>query len=134
MKKIFSLFLILVLPLMAISQSNSKVRNLIVTKKTKQLGQVAIGTSTFDGSALLTIESTDKGILIPRMNTGQRNDISSPTTGLLIYNTTTNQFEFFETTWKVVGGGGTQFIVQMIIWPETERLQWGQIALLSLAI
>jgi uncharacterized protein (TIGR02145 family) len=39
-------------------------------------------------SAILDVESTDKGFLPPRMNLAQRNAISNPATGLMIYNTT----------------------------------------------
>ena len=58
-------------------------------------------------SAMLDVVATDKGILIPRLTTVQRDDISSPAEGLMIYNTTTDQFEFYNgTTWGTVGGSG----------------------------
>ena len=49
--------------------------------------QVGINTdgSDPDASAILDIKSTDKGLLIPRMTTTQRNDINAPRTGLMIY-------------------------------------------------
>jgi hypothetical protein len=50
-------------------------------------GNVGIGTSSPSSSALLDISSTSKGILIPRMTASQKNAISSPTTGLLIFQT-----------------------------------------------
>ncbi len=40
-----------------------------------------------DASAILDIKSTTKGVLISRMTQSQRNSISSPSTGLLIYQT-----------------------------------------------
>ncbi len=40
-----------------------------------------------NASALLDIKSIDKGLLIPRMTSAQRTAISSPATGLLIYQT-----------------------------------------------
>jgi len=43
--------------------------------------------STPDASAMLDIKSTSKGLLIPRMTLAQRNSISSPASGLLIYQT-----------------------------------------------
>lgn len=49
--------------------------------------QVGIGTPTPAVSALLDITSTNKGILIPRMLSGQRIVIPSPTEGLLVYQT-----------------------------------------------
>lgn len=50
-----------------------------------QSGNVGIGTSTPAASAILDVTSTEKGVLIPRMNKIQRDAISSPTEGLLIY-------------------------------------------------
>lgn len=47
--------------------------------------QVGIGTSTPDPSSILDITSTSGGLLIPRMNTLQRNNITAPATGLMIY-------------------------------------------------
>jgi len=40
-----------------------------------------------DPSAMLDIQSTQSGLLIPRMTEAQRNAIASPATGLLIYQT-----------------------------------------------
>jgi uncharacterized protein (TIGR02145 family) len=57
--------------------------------------QVGIGTTNPDSSAALDITSTTKGLLIPRMTTSQRNSISSPVEGLLIYNTTVKCLEFY---------------------------------------
>lgn len=48
---------------------------------------VGIGTSTPDPSALLDLQSTNKGMLLPRMNSTQRNLIPTPATGLLIFDT-----------------------------------------------
>ena len=46
---------------------------------------IMIGTSTVDENSVFTIESNEKGILIPRLTKEQRDAISSPTTSLLIY-------------------------------------------------
>jgi len=51
--------------------------------------------SSPDGSAILDVSSTDKGILIPRMPTTDRDNIGNPAEGLLIFNTTTKCFESF---------------------------------------
>jgi hypothetical protein len=50
---------------------------------------VAINTdgSTADPSAVLDVKSTAKGVLVPRMALSDRNLITSPATGLLIYQT-----------------------------------------------
>ncbi|MEL0652421.1 hypothetical protein V6246_13415 [Algibacter sp. TI.3.09] len=56
--------------------------------------QVGIGTTTPDDSSILHVDSDSKGILIPRLTTTQRNSITLPATGLLIFNSTTSKFEF----------------------------------------
>jgi len=64
---------------------------------------LALGSTTQDASALLDMTSTTKGFLLPRMTTTQRDNISSPATGLTIYNTTTNVLNFFNgTIWGAI--------------------------------
>ncbi|CAN1502043.1 hypothetical protein MCEGE10_00530 [Flavobacteriaceae bacterium] len=55
--------------------------------------QIGIGTKVPDGSSVLDMSSNDKGVLFPRMITGQRDAIVAPATGLMIYNLTTNAVE-----------------------------------------
>merc|ERR1712127_468942 len=47
-----------------------------------------------ESSAVLTLTSTTQGFLPPRMTTIQRDTITSPATGLMVYNTTTNKLNF----------------------------------------
>jgi hypothetical protein len=47
--------------------------------------QVGIGTTTPDSSSILDLTSTSKGLLPPRMTASQRNAISSPVAGLMIW-------------------------------------------------
>lgn len=79
---------------------------------------VGIGTTTPSSSAALHINSTTKGLLIPRMSTTQRNDIPSPAEGLLIYNLTTDELNQRQNgAWKILlnndswtgGGSGQMF-------------------------
>lgn len=56
--------------------------------------QVGIGTTTPDASSILDIESTDKGILVPRLTSAQINAITNPANGLLVYNTDFNEYQF----------------------------------------
>ncbi|MDA8931836.1 hypothetical protein N9H42_04120 [Flavobacteriaceae bacterium] len=49
--------------------------------------QVGIGTEIPHSSSLLELSSTSKGLLVPRMTEAQKNAISSPAQGLLIYRT-----------------------------------------------
>lgn len=51
-------------------------------------GPVGVGVTTMNTTAAFQIDSTDKGMLIPRMTKAQRMLIASPATGLLIYQTT----------------------------------------------
>ena len=56
--------------------------------------QVGIGTSTPDASSAIDVTSTSAGALFPRMTTLQRNAISAPAAGLLIYNISTSTFDY----------------------------------------
>lgn len=59
--------------------------------------------ATLDASAILQADSTTKGFLPPRMTTTQRDAISSPAEGLMIYNTTTNTLNYYNgTAWESV--------------------------------
>lgn len=49
-----------------------------------------------DASAMLDVSSTEKGVLIPRMTMFQRNNLSSPADGLLVYDTTTTSFWYYD--------------------------------------
>jgi trimeric autotransporter adhesin len=57
--------------------------------------QVGIGTTTPDASAVLDVKSTTKGMLIPRMTTAQRTTITTPATGLQVFDTDTKSFWFY---------------------------------------
>lgn len=46
-------------------------------------------------SSILELRSTLRGFLPPRLTTTERDAISSPATGLVIYNTTTGRFDFY---------------------------------------
>ncbi len=62
-------------------------------------GGVGIG-GTAPASAALSVSSTTKGFLPPRMTQAQRDLISAPTAGLVIYNTTTNKLNTWNgTSW-----------------------------------
>ena len=68
-----------------------------------QAQNVGIGTSTPNSSAVLDVNSTTKGLLIPRMNTGQRTGIASPVAGLMVYDTDFKEYYHHDgTTWKKV--------------------------------
>jgi len=60
---------------------------------------VGIGTSNPDASAMLDIQSIDKGLLIPRMSISKRDLIVSPAKGLMVYVTDDSSLYIYHTTW-----------------------------------
>ncbi len=58
---------------------------------------VGIGTSSPNNSAILDLNSATKGFLPPRMTSLQRRAISSPASGLVVYDTDTDTFWFCDT-------------------------------------
>jgi hypothetical protein len=60
--------------------------------------QIGIGTTTPASNAALEISSTSKGLLLPRLTTTQRSAIAYPSSGLLIYNSTTGKFQGYTDT------------------------------------
>lgn len=65
-----------------------------------QVGINATGADP-DSSAMLDVSSTDKGMLMPRMTTAQRDAITGPATGLIIYNLDVRVFQSYDgTAWR----------------------------------
>ncbi len=56
-------------------------------------GQVVVGGTVPDPSSALDVQSNSKGVLLPRISTAQRDAMTSPATGLAIFNTSTNCLE-----------------------------------------
>jgi len=74
----------------------------------KMYAQVSINTTGTapDPSAMLDISSTSKGVLIPRMTSNQRNAIETSQAGLLVYDTETESFWYYNNTaetWVEIG-------------------------------
>jgi hypothetical protein len=65
-------------------------------------GNVGIGetATTPNTSSILDLSSTTKGFLPPRMTTAQRNTISSPTAGLIVYDTTLSCLMLYTNAWQ----------------------------------
>lgn len=61
---------------------------MVVNKVNRNVG---IGTNTPDASARLDVSSTTQGVLVPRMTFAQKTAISTPATGLMIYQTDSNK-------------------------------------------
>ncbi len=68
-------------------------------------GQIGIGVSgSVNSSAALEVNSSTKGFLPPRMTTSQRDAITSPENGLIIYNSTTGKLNIRENgSWSELG-------------------------------
>lgn len=85
----------------------------LVTSQTQitlnQFGSVGIGTDSPDSSALLDLSSNSKGLLPPRMTQVQRDAISYPAVGLVIFNTDSNTLQYYAapTNLSVAGDGYT---------------------------
>lgn len=76
---------------------------LIIAELPAQVGINPNGSEP-DVSAMLDVASSDKGMLIPRMTAQQRDNISQPADGLLVYLTDDNHFYYFDgIKWDKVG-------------------------------
>ena len=62
-------------------------------------GIIGINTNQPNASAQLDVSSTTRGFLPPRMTTTERDAISSPAAGLIIYNTSTSKLQVYTTSW-----------------------------------
>lgn len=67
--------------------------------------QTAIGGLTPDPTAMLDLKGNTKGFLMPRMSGTDRDAIVNPAKGLMIFNTDTDQINFFDgTAWQELVG------------------------------
>ena len=73
-------------------------------------GQVIIGSLAPTTSAVLQIDSTNQGFLLPRMTTAQKNAINNPISGLMVYDTTLNNLNIYTGVWGSLGGGSSSSI------------------------
>lgn len=96
---------------------------LLVMFNLPAFAQVGIGTTSPDGSAILDVMSSTKGLLAPRMTTAERTGIASPADGLLVYDTDTHSFWYYKSSawseflgntsgWSLAGNSltGTEFL------------------------
>lgn len=64
---------------------------------------IGIGITNPHASAQLDISSNNRGLLVPRLTTTQRNAIPSPAVGLLVYDSTLQDLMYFQNGWKSTG-------------------------------
>lgn len=64
-------------------------------------------TATADSSALLDLQSNERGFLLPRMTTDQRDSINNPAEALMIFNSTTKCLEIFVMGWHSIWCDGS---------------------------
>lgn len=57
--------------------------------------QVGINTANPDPSAILHVESTDKGVILPRLTKSQISAIPNPATGLMVFNAQDNCLNYY---------------------------------------
>lgn len=75
---------------------------LAVTQASTLTGNVGVGGAPA-ASAALTVTSTTQGLLFPRMTEAERDAISAPAAGLVVYNTTTNKLNLrVAAAWEVI--------------------------------
>lgn len=75
------------------------------TAKTLTIATPNISTSA---DAVIKLDSTSKGFLMPRMTLAQREALSSPSVGLLVYQTDTTEgvYQYTSVGWTLIGSGG----------------------------
>ena len=73
----------------------------IYSKGVTHITDNTTSSTTLDASAKLQVDSTTQGFLPPRMTTTERDAISTPAAGLMVYNTTTNKAQCYNgTAWQ----------------------------------
>jgi hypothetical protein len=66
-------------------------------------GNVGIGTTSPNASAILDVQSTTKGVRMPNMTTTQKNAISSPAAGLMVFYTTLSKLCVYSgSAWQTI--------------------------------
>jgi len=66
-------------------------------------GNLLIGTASPSADAIVKIDSTTQGVLLPRMTTTQKNAISGPDTGLMVFDTTIGKLAVYTgAAWQTV--------------------------------
>lgn len=70
-------------------------------------GGMVLGATTIDPNAILELQSNSKGFILSKLTTQERDAITTPTNGMMIYNTTDaciNMYKESESEWKSLCG------------------------------
>jgi hypothetical protein len=65
-------------------------------------GRIVFGGTTGSASAQVSVDSTTRGFLPPRMTTTQKNAIATPAAGLMVYDSTLNKLCVYTTAWETI--------------------------------
>lgn len=79
------------------------------TQPLKAPNGLIVGGGTITANSILDVQSTTKGILIPRMTTTQKGLIADPANSMLVFDTTLDKYFRWsdsESSWIEFGGGG----------------------------
>ncbi len=68
---------------------------------------VTLGGGNSDPSALLQLNSTAQGILLPSLSSSQRQNISNPANGLMVFDNTTGTFWYYFNAWREIKYGNS---------------------------
>ena len=76
-------------------------------------GNVGIGTTTPDASAIVEVNSSSKGFLPPRMTSAQRVAIASPVAGLLVYQTdgSVGLYQYNGSAWSILNSSSPTYTI-----------------------
>ncbi|MCB0522478.1 MAG: tail fiber domain-containing protein [Saprospiraceae bacterium] len=92
------------LPLLAIFLLAATFLTAQVTNNLQQPTSINTDGSVPDASAILDVQSTTQGMLVPRLTTAQRTAVATPATGLLVFDTDENGFYVFANgQWSAIG-------------------------------
>jgi hypothetical protein len=81
---------------------------IISTSATAKTLTIATPNISSSADALLKLDSTTKGFLMPRMTLAERTALASPSIGLLVYQTDTTEgvYQYTSLGWTLIGSGG----------------------------
>lgn len=81
---------------------------IVTTSATAKTLTIATPNISSSADAVIKLDSTSKGFLMPRMTLVQREELSSPSVGLLVYQTDTTEgvYQYTSVGWTLIGSGG----------------------------